>query len=204
MRNFVLLLIIIAAMGMTGCASKHMQPVDPAQVDATVKPDEAVIVFFRSTIFGGGIQSPVIDADEDGKVRFVAVVSAKTKYLHRTTPGRHLYVVGGESSAMLEANMEAGKTYYAYIAPYPGFFKARFVFVPVQNTADEKFRKNLSECSWVQNTPSGQTWFEKNRTSLQSKYTDALKIYKETTAEDNSMFGKKIIKPEYGTTTPVQ
>jgi len=204
MRNLVLLLMVIAVMGMSGCAGKLMRPVEPAQMDETVKADEAAIVFFRSTTFGGAIQAPIVEADEGGNLTFVAVISAKTKYLHRTTPGRHLYVIGGESSAILEANMEAGKTYYTYIAPYPGFWKARFVFVPVQDTSNEKFINNFSQCMFVQNTQRGKGWFMKNMPSLQQKYASALKRYNETTAEDNSLFGKRIIKPEYGTNTPVQ
>jgi len=204
MRCFVLLLTVLSAVGMTGCASKLMEPVDPAALNVNLHPDEAAIVIFRSTLFGGAIQAPVLEADESGNLNFVAVISAKTKYLHRTAPGRHFYVVGGESSAILEANMEAGKTYYAYVAPYPGFFKARFVFVPVQNADNEKFKNNLAECKWVQNTPSGKVWFTDNMQSLKQKYADALKRHQEATAEDNSMFGKKILKPEYGTHTPIQ
>ncbi len=199
MRKLVLFFMVVMCAGMMGCASKFMQPVDPAAMNTAVSQDESVIVFFRATSVGGGIQAPVIEASEDGKLSYVAIVSAATKYLHRTTPGKHLYVVGGESSEMLEADMEAGKTYYAYVSPRMGWWKARFAFVPVPDATDESFKKDLAWCKWVQNTPGGETWFQDNLPSLQTKYTDALKEHQEAKPED-----KKIIRPEHGSTLPAK
>ncbi len=199
MRRLLLIFAAVLCLGMTGCASKLMQPVDPAAMNDTVQPDEAGIVFFRATTFGGAIQAPIIEASEGGKLNFVAIVSAGKKYLHRTTPGKHLYVVGGESSEMLEADMDAGKTYYVYVSPRMGWVKARFVFMPVPNASDEAFKKDLAWCDWVQNTPEGQAWFSDNLPSLQAKYADAQKEHNEAKPED-----KKVIKPEYGTLTPVR
>ncbi len=194
-----MVLAVFSCLGMTGCASKLMQPADPAAVHATVDADESAVVFFRATSFGGAIQAPVIEAAEDGALRYVAVISAKTKYLHRTTPGKHLYVVGGESGEMLEADLEAGKVSYVYVSPRMGWWKARFVFVPVPDTADETFRKDLAWCGWVQNTPEGQKWFLDNLPSLQAKYADARKEHRDAKPEE-----KKILKPEYGTAAPVR
>ena len=202
MRKFFILLMVIASMGMTACSSSLMQPVRPAdmnKLNEPVKSNETVIVFFRSSFFGGAVQAPIIEVSEDGKMSFVAIMSSGTKYLHRTTPGKHLYVVGGESSELLEANMERGKTYYTYISPRLGFMKARFVFVPVPDTADKSFIKDLASCNWVLSTPGGEKWFQDNLKSLQSKATEALKEYQEAKPER-----RKTIKPEYGTNTPVR
>jgi len=168
MRNFVVLLIVMLLLGMTGCAkqSRHMRRAS-STTDTAANSGESNIVFFRSVKFGGGIQSPVIEADENGKLSYVAIVSARAKYLHRTTPGRHLFMLSGESSDMLEAHMEAGKTYYVYITPGLGIFKARFYFKLVTDTSDEVFIRNFAKCRWVQNTSSGQIWFENNLQSLQ-------------------------------------
>ncbi len=199
MRKIVLALMMGLCMGMTGCASKLMQPIDHAAMNDTVQQYETGIVFFRATSFGGAVQAPIVEATEDGTLSFVAVVSAGKKYLHRTTPGKHLYVVGGESSDLLEANMEAGKTYYVYISPHIGWVKARFAFDPVKNVADGTFRKDLAWCDWVANTPEGAKWFTDNLPSLQTKYADAKKEHAEAKPED-----RKVVKPEYGSLVPVK
>lgn len=199
MRKTLLFLVGVAFLGLTGCASKLMQPVTPAAMNDSVSLNESAIVFFRATNFGGAIQAPVIEAAEDGKINFVAVVSAATKYLHRTSPGKHLYVVGGESSEMLEADMEAGKTYYAYVSPRMGLWKARFVFTPVPDVTDESFKKDLAWCNWVQNTPDGEQWFLENQQSLREKCADALKEHQEAKLED-----KKRVLPGYGSPVPVR
>ncbi len=199
MRKLMMLLMAMACFGMTGCASHLMQHIDSTAINTQISQEESAIVFFRATSIGGGVQAPVIEVSEDGKISFVAIISAATKYLHRTTSGKHLYVVGGESSEMLEADMEAGKTYYAYVSPRMGWWKARFVFVPVPDVTDETFKKDLAWCDWVQNTSAGDQWFLDNFPSLQKKYTDALKEHQAASQAD-----KKLILPGFGSAIPAQ
>jgi len=216
MRKFVLFLMVIASMGMTGCAgTKLMQPIDHAQVNETVNSDEAVIVFFRPPMFRGRALNPgLIEVGEKEKLSFVAIMSNGTKYIHRTTPGKHQYfwsttsILGPIVSYPLEANIEAGKIYYT------GVFGDN-PFTPVINVSDETFKKDFASCDWVQNTPDGQQWFDKNIKSLQDKYTQMriaqgdetakvkiVSYHKDGTKSESEI--DMIIKPEYGTNTPVR
>jgi len=205
MRKQFLLLVIIASLGMIGCAGRFVQPVDPAQMNEAVKSTEAVIVFVRSSKFvGGAISLPIIEASKDEKLNFVTILPGGTKYLYRTTPGRHLYfAINGNDwwafpyrpDAMLEANLEAGKTYYAYLTPA----LLGFVFEAVPDTTKESLKKDLASCRWVQNAPKGQNWFKNNLPRLEKKYAPAL-TKDQTAAPD----GKNVIKPAYGTNTPVR
>lgn len=197
LRIMVLLtLMIVTATGITGCGgTKHMKPVDPAGMNAMyapVNPDETVIVFFRPWGFMGSALNPgLVETDESGNLSFVAIMPNGTKYLHRTTPGKHTYfwssasLHGGLVSCILETDMEAGKTYYTTAFGSNDF-------TPVTDTSNDEFIKNLNSCRWIENTPDGKIWFNNNISSLQNKYTQAR--------------GKGIIliKPEYGTTTPVR
>lgn len=192
-RVFFVIAMLIAAMGLIGCRKQHMQGVRPAEMNEIVKSDETAIVFFRSAkSLGRKVQAPIIEANEDGNLSYIAVINSRYKYLHRTTPGKHMYFIGSigdNSNKMLEANMEAGKTYYVDISPQFG----GIAFVPVLNIADESFKKALASCRWVKNRPSAQAWFLDNLPSLQKKYTSAL------------LMGSPIaINPEYGSDTPVQ
>ena len=192
MRRLILILATMACLGLTGCGSKMMQPVSPNEMNDSVSSEETGIVFFRSTkILGRAISYPIIEAGEDDKLSFVAIIPAGTKYLHKTTPGKHRFFVGsiaGSRYEMLEADMEAGKTYYADVAPSMAYV----YFTPVPDVTDKSFRKDLAGCDWVQNTPEGEQWFLNNLPSLQTKYGMAKTV------------DRKIILPEYGAVTPVR
>ncbi|MDR2726065.1 MAG: hypothetical protein LBC90_08455 [Candidatus Adiutrix sp.] len=206
MRNLVLLLVIIASVGMAGCAgqSKLMQPV--ATINETVNPNEAGIVFLRYAAVGGFgtfSQIPIIEASPDGKLSFVGILSPNTKLYHRTTPGRHIYFLGNVglnviTAPIMEANLEAGAIYYssAFVIENYGLLPSG-EFIPFNlNEADglKTLKSQLSACRWVQNTPQGQDWFLANLPSLEEKYNK----YQKTKQEN-----RKVIKPEYGTKTPI-
>lgn len=196
MRRFVLILMAIACMGIMGCGgTKHMQPVDPAGMSAiydTVNPDEAVIVFFRPWSVAGQMYNPaLVEADESGNLSFVAVMSNGTKYHHRTTPGKHQYfrsaqsIGGGLVSCILAGDLEGGKTYYVHAFDGPEL-------TPVMASSNDALIKDLNSCDWVEATPTAQNWFNDNLPSLKNKYTQARGK------------GVILIKPEYGTATPVR
>jgi hypothetical protein len=135
-----------------------------------------------------------------GQLKFVGIVSAGMKVLHKTTPGKRFYMVSGENAELLEAELAGGKTYYVYVSPRLGFWRSRFVFVPVtdKELATDSFRNDLAWCKWHENKPEGNEWFVANLPSLQAKYTDALEQYQKAGPEE-----RKVIKPVYGTAVPV-
>ena len=163
----LMLVLAVMVMATTGCASTHMNVATVGQNEGVLAKNQAAIVFFRDTILGGAIQAPIVE-NLDKDVAFVGIVSANTKLLHKTTPGKHIYIVGGESSSMLEATLAPQKFYYVRITPKMGLWKARFAFEPV-TAADEKLQKALSSCTWVASGVSAQAWFNDNKGSLQSK-----------------------------------
>ena len=122
--------VVIASIGMISCArqSNLMQPV--ATMNETVNPNEAVIVFYRPVPinFLVSLQTPVIEASKAGKLNFVGIISPNTKYFHRTKPGKHIYYLGTATNIgsnlvgipIMEANLEAGKIYYASIWSFSG------------------------------------------------------------------------------------
>jgi hypothetical protein len=210
MRKLVLLLVAIASMGMIGCAgqSKLMKPM--VEVDQSLSSGEAAVVFSRYA-FAGGFgtfeQVPVIEAGQDGKLHLVGILSPNTKIHHRTKPGRHLYFLGSFGSnivslPMMEANMEAGRTYYAAV-----FVQSTYGLLPSGEFTPYDFNKagdvqtltwKFNSCRWVENTPQGQDWLQSNLPSLQDKYDSFLKEFQKKKPE-----ARTVIKPEYGTKTPI-
>lgn len=192
MKNFrLMVLVAAAAMAVTGCASSHMAVTTIGPNDGVLAKNQAAIVFFRDTSFGGAIQAPVVESlDQD--VAFVGIVSANTRLMHKTTPGKHFYVVGGESSSLLEADLAPQKFYYVRVDPKMGAFKARFALEPV-DAADAKLPKALSGCSWVAPGATAQGWFNENKGNLKGKSDSA------ATREN-----KAVLKPYNGSDRLIQ
>lgn len=198
MKRFVVGLLAVACLAMVGCSSKLMQSADPTIAESHPGPDEAKIVFFRATTFGGAIQSWVCE-EKEGELEYIAIVSAGAKVAHTTTPGKHMYLTGAENGELLEADLEGGKTYYTYVSPRMGWWKARFVFDPVsgERLSTNAFKKDLAWCDWREPNQDGQIWFRDNLPSLRSKYIDALGDYTKNPDE------RKILKPEDGSEVPI-
>ncbi|MDR3073294.1 MAG: hypothetical protein LBV01_01045, partial [Deltaproteobacteria bacterium] len=152
------------------------------------------------TNFGGAVQAPVLEVVGD-RLQFIAMVDAKVKFLHKTAPGKHLYLIDGEFGYFMEADLDGGKTYYAYVDPRIGWWKARFMFIPVTRndlTADT-FKKDFAWCVWHENTPEGHQWFAGEQQRLEARYSDRIRDYSRSRPED-----KVRMLPEYGVVAPVQ
>jgi hypothetical protein len=173
MKRLTTFLFCVAIIFSTGCASQYMQPVVHSATSAQLTPEQSAIVFFRDTSFGGAIQAPIAE-DINGNVSFVGIVSANTKFLHKTSPGQHVYIVGGESSNLLFTDLAPQKFYYVRVSPKIGLLKARFKFEPVLPGDAADLADDLDDCKWVAPNAESQAWFADNRASMQDKLNEAL------------------------------
>jgi hypothetical protein len=89
--------------------------------------DEAKVIVFRTAAFGGAEHFPVYElVDHEGKL--LGFTETDRYFEYRCPPGRHLFVTWAEGEAFIDADLEAGRTYFirAYskfgvLAPRPGF-----------------------------------------------------------------------------------
>lgn len=198
MKKLLLIACLMVLVGVSGCGSKYMQPADPAIAQSHPGQDESKIVFLRASSFGGAVQSWVCE-EKDGKLEYVTVISSGAKVAHTTTPGKHMYLTGAENSELMEANLEGGRTYYTYISPRMGMWKARFLFVPVtkEKLTASDFKKDFAWCDWMESNADGSIWFNSNLPSLNSKYAEAMEDYMKNPAD------RKILNPEDGSLVPI-
>ena len=215
--------MVIALMVGTGCGKRHMQKVDPGVFNTSISEDEAVIVFFRGKgpFFSSGVAIArfaflgpigyssdatnfVLELEENGNLKEVVLLEGNSKFLHKTTPGKHLYVAarggpaGGDAN-FLEAELEAGKIYYVYISHHFGGTSGRvaFVPVPVSELASEEFLTSYANLDWYEN--------KRGRLDYGKAYAN-YKWFSARIAEypTVSLEGKALMGPEYGTDTPIQ
>lgn len=154
-----------------GCASEHMISIPAPPVASAPAPDKATVVFLRPSIIGGAIQSSVFDVT--GETRLVGIVSAGRMLAHVTEPGSRRFMVIGENADFLEADLVAGRVYYARVEPRMGMWKARFALVPLAANASD-LASDLASCTWVDNTPASWRWAQENKPSIEEKRAEFL------------------------------
>lgn len=162
---------------LSGCAgsSSHMKEVSANAVNIAPSGQEAAIVFMRPSGLGFAINSSVFDIEGDTNT-FVGIVSAKRKIVYTTSPGQHMFMVIGESADFMQADLQAGKTYYALVTPRMGAWKARFSLKPVSKTelSSPEFKEWTDSCTYTENTDSSYYWAKDNAPSIQAKKIDYL------------------------------
>ena len=216
MRKLFLLLMVIASAGMTGCGSAYIKRVDPAVMNTNISNNETAVVFFRPTSFGSQDTTFIFEIENEN-LKFVAFASSGVKTLHKTTPGKHLYLVSGGKPGyynFMEANLAPGKTYYAYVSKRTSAASAALpiiaagVFAPLLHTdignqysffpvtasdlSSEKFKKDFADCMWYEN----RKHIEEN--GFEKYYTELIKGYSTLKPEE-----KILVRREYGTNIPI-
>lgn len=188
MRKFLLALFLASLMLMTGCASSQMMQIPDNTPPYVPSPDKSTVVFMRPSAFGGAIQAYVFryDAEEPD---FVGIVSTNYKIAYQTEPGKHLFMVTGENTDFLEADLAPGHIYYVVVEPHIGFMKARFSLdpVPAADLGGEDFKEDLAECTFVKNTPESMAWFEQHKADILARYRDNYPDWQQDTEDQHHL-----------------
>ena len=195
-----LVTLLTAVMLATGCASNKMMDSEQQEL-ITPSADKAQIVFMRSSMFGGAIQSAIFDVS-GGETRFIGILSTGKKIAHTVEPGKRKFMVVSEAADFMEAELLGGKTYYAMVTPRMGAWKARFSMHPVRNGGpgefqydSDEFRKWLSSTRFSENTPASQAWADENRSSILGKQADYEVVWKQKSAAE---LAERTLNPEDG------
>jgi hypothetical protein len=152
-------------------ANKQMHPIEMTEEILTITPDEAAIVFYR--VVDDGVNAPIVEAAGE-ELRFVATVSGRSRALHRTKPGKHVYIVGGEGARMLDADLAPGKYHYVHVKTGMGLFKPDFTLIATEPL-------DLSETQWLApNLADGNAWILDNANSWKRKLAYARSLKHQT------------------------
>jgi hypothetical protein len=169
MRNVLVLLIVI---GSAACARRtdlmDYRATSGIDIDAPA-PGRAVVVFVRPDGRAKFISSTIFD-----DLAPVAVLMQKTYAVYQTSPGKHRFMVVSEAADFMDADLEEGKVYFAWVADRMGAWRARFSLLPV--TPHDKKWKDLRE--WMSDSDAhrvalnaaGETWAQDNAPSIREKH----------------------------------
>ncbi len=161
-----------------------MRVVAPENIINTPDKGKALVVFMRPSTLGFGVQSSVFEVKKDD-VKLVGIVAAKKKVSYQVEPGKHLFMVVGESADFMTAELKENKIYYALVTPRAGFWKARFSLKPIHadKLGTPEFKEWNEGCEWVEKSPESDIWFNSNMKSIQSKNT---KYYQDWIKKDDA------------------
>jgi hypothetical protein len=186
--RFSCLLTLLGSVLLTGCSSL-MQPVDNQAVQAAPQ-DRAQVVFMRSAFSGRGIDASLYDVTA-GTTQFVGILSNDTRIAYPAAAGHRVFMVVSEAADFMEADLVAGKTYYAMITPRIGMWKARFSMWPVARDpkAEYSFQSKdfndwIGDTKLVTNSPKSLNWFEKNKFSVEAKRVEYWPVWKKKSPAD--------------------
>jgi hypothetical protein len=163
--------------------------------DQAPKPQDgkAMVVFLRPSFVGGAIASTVYDAP-DGEDTFLGSVAHKEKLAYQAEPGHHRFMVIAENADFLDADLEAGKTYYVLIKPRMGVWKARFSLIPIHAGADAEYSLQKPEfhewdttTHFVEKAPAADAWYADHKASIDGKKADYLKKWNVMAPQDRAV-----------------
>lgn len=180
MRLIKLGLLALLVAILTGCASTSSYMKESStQTLATVPTDKARVVFVRNTFLGSAISAVVTDSTTAQSPVFIGVLQNAKKLAYDVPAGKRVFTVTSESADFLEANLLPGKTYYAFVTPRVGVWKARFSFVAVKATGagifglnTNEFKKALEETRFSEKAPDGDKWFKENLPDILAKQNE--------------------------------
>lgn len=191
MKFWLRVALLLAALVLSACGGVKSSHMSRAERGIEPGADKAVIVFLRPSGYGGGVQSSVYDVSKGQE--FVGIVSAGTKVAHAVTPGKYLFMVIGENADFMDAEVEAGKTYYVLVSPRTGFFKARFSLLPIHSDSaakysvqSERFAAWQRDTYWVEPGASAQQWYAGAKKSVDQKRITYLRKWRARSAADKA------------------
>ena len=180
-------LLCVLALAAPGCAGtiKNMREVPAGTAAPTPSAGKALVVFMRPSGMGYAIQSSVFSV-KDGQPQIVGIVAAMAKVGWQADPGKHLFMVVGESGDFMSAELVAGRTYYALITPRMGVWKARFSLAPVSKPqlGTGEFKEWFERTRWAEPDERTAVWMHDNFSSVQEKYTAYYPKWMEKTPAD--------------------
>jgi hypothetical protein len=147
---------------LSACASSHMTRVPPDQLITGPTSDRTLIYIMRPSSFGGAIQSTLYDGEE-----YIGTLSANTRVAYLAEPGHHMFMIVGESADFMQAELTAGKIYFALVAPRMGVWKARFSLNPVKATeSKKKIVKWMNGTKEVSANEKGLEWARNHKSDV--------------------------------------
>jgi hypothetical protein len=156
-----------ATLLLAGCAGAMPTGTSPGMAVMGPPPGKAMVVFLRPALLDKAASSPVLDISAEPPV-LVGVVTAGRKLAYLSNPGARRFMVMGESADFMDAELRAGRIYYARVSPRQSVSGERFSLRPVR-ASDIALASELRDCSWGDAPTTPQQWVDEHRAGIDKK-----------------------------------
>jgi hypothetical protein len=167
--------VLLALASLISCARRPQMEVSSVRGSA-VRPSvgEALVLFIRPHRYvGKAISSALYDGEE-----FLGLLTDNTAVAHQMEPGRHTFMLlcGVPAGvAFLDADLEAGKTYYVELAVRSKWTRPYLWLVPIDPAAERgQLSGWLAEANLLVIDDYARRWEAENRTEVAAKRAEGL------------------------------
>lgn len=157
--------ILSFSLMLISCAGTS-QYMKPSETLLTPTKDKALVRFMRPSGFGYKINFNIWDGDS-----VIGNSVAKSQFDYLASPGKHLFVAVSENVVFIEAEVEAGKTYYVLTQVKMGMWKARVGLIPVTKGSEYWDKVKEYELELIKQSPDTEAikvWEITNKEKIQA------------------------------------
>lgn len=177
----------------TDRVSPHMERIT-GEASMRPEPGKALVVSMRPGRLGWAVNATIYDKADTPDYVYLGTVSYGSRIPYQAEPGRHLFMVVGESADFMQADLEAGKTYYVVVAARMGAWKARFSFRPDNGQIPESERRQwLADTVPLRPGKAGFAWAKEHANSIEFKRSKYLPAWRAKADKD-----KQVLKAASG------
>ena len=105
-KHYVKLLLFVVLIMICGCAGSSRYMVKGSPIE-NPSPDKALVYFMRPSSMGFAINFQIRDGEH-----FIGLSQAKSYFAYECDPGKHLFLGFAENKIAIDADLEAGKSYF--------------------------------------------------------------------------------------------
>jgi len=200
-------LVALAVLVLSGCATGRQSIREPSIADVA-EDGQALVIVMRPASFGAATSSAIFDSTGEQN-ELIAVLGPKEKTAYYCDAGERLFMVIAENADFMEANLEAGKVYYAIVTPRMGVWKARFSLHPFKaDHAEHEFRldspqlrKWLKACHYVLPNRDAEEYGRKSAGDIATRRAEFAGKWAEMLEKDKQW---RRLSPGDGVDSPIQ
>jgi len=171
MKSLLRIQVLIILFLIAGCAgeSQYMRKSTPPTAPPS---DKAFVYFMRPSGLGFAIHFQIYD-----RYDLIGLSQAKSYFAYPCDPGKHLFIGVAENKRAVEADLEAGKSYYIITGVHMGGWKARMSFVPVTRGSEfwdkvEEYKRDLNSVAPVEGEID--KWVAKREKKVQAEIAEII------------------------------
>ena len=176
------------SIGVAGCASRGMMAKD--ENPTTPTPDRAVITLMYPRQPTDFVSVSVYDVTEP-QTKFIGILENGSKIAYPVPAGKYTFMIVANSTDFLDAQVAAGKTYYAVVEqtqPHAAGLMFRYAFRAVRaaeiDSAD--FREINRWTPFRAKTAKADAWYGTTESSVRNRREANLPIWGVRTAAERS------------------